>query len=385
MTREIESVEDLKAILQAEGALRDVAVQGLDLRELTTQLSAVPTTRAVFFGCRLEREAEEALARAGALLFPPLPDLLYQPYRSSLYTVEELYAGYRRGEPESLAASLDQRVYAHYRAQRDQQGGPSILEAMAQRLHDHAIDDALDELLAGDGELRRVVAIMGGHAMGRDERAYRQVARMAQLLAERGYLLASGGGPGAMEATHLGALLAGQGEAALDEAVSILAPAPSYRDPHWLDRALDVRERFGSAPSSIGAPSLGIPTWFYGHEPPNAFPSHVAKYFSNSLREDGLLAIAKHGVIYAPGSAGTIQEIFMDAAQNHYGTFEVVSPMVFYGERYWREDKPVYPLVELLAAGRPYARLLTISDHPEEIAAYIASHPPISMEEDAKP
>ena len=41
----------------------------------------------------------------------------------------------------------------------------------------------------------------------------------------------------------------------------------------------------------------------------------------------GLLAIAKHGVIYAPGSAGTIQEIFQDAAQNHYSSFGPPSPM----------------------------------------------------------
>ena len=35
----------------------------------------------------------------------------------------------------------------------------------------------------------------------------------------------------------------------------------------------------------------------------------MAKYFSNSLREDGLLAIATHGVVYAPGSAGTTQDV----------------------------------------------------------------------------
>ena len=72
-----------------------------------------------------------------------------------------------------------------------------------------------------------------------------------------------------------------------------------------------------------------MPTWFYGHEPTNLFSVHVAKYFSNSIREDGLLAIAEHGIIFSPGSAGTTQEIFQDATQNHYATFGTISPMVF--------------------------------------------------------
>jgi hypothetical protein len=95
-----------------------------------------------------------------------------------------------------------------------------------------------------------------------------------------------------------------------------------HKDAAWAETALEVRAR------TTGASSVGIPTWFYGHEPINVFPTHHAKYFSNSVREEGLLAIAKHGVIYAPGSAGTIQEIFQDAAQNHYGTYTEVSPMV---------------------------------------------------------
>ena len=39
--------------------------------------------------------------------------------------------------------------------------------------------------------------------------------------------------------------------------------------------------------------------------------------------------IAKGGVIYSPGSAGTMQEIFQYAAQNHYRAFGYESPMVF--------------------------------------------------------
>src|SRR5262249_60429254 len=81
--------------------------------------------------------------------------------------------------------------------------------------------------------------------------------------------------------------------------------------------------------------SVAIPTWLYGHEPTSALATHVAKYFQNSIREDGLLAVASHGVIYAEGRAGTLQEIFQDANQNFYRLFGNFTPMTFYGADYW--------------------------------------------------
>jgi hypothetical protein len=126
-----------------------------------------------------------------------------------------------------------------------------------------------------------------------------------------------------------------------------------------------------------GQSSLALPTWFYGHEPTNLFSTFVAKYFANGLREDGLLAIARHGVVYAPGSAGTVQEVFMDAAQNHYATFGVVSPMVFLGTDYWTRERPVYPLLTALAARRTYASMLALCDDVDEAVRFIVEHEPV--------
>ena len=47
---------------------------------------------------------------------------------------------------------------------------------------------------------------MGGHGLKRSAGAYKDVAHIAYQLGNSGSLLSSGGGPGAMEATHLGAL-----------------------------------------------------------------------------------------------------------------------------------------------------------------------------------
>ena len=43
--------------------------------------------------------------------------------------------------------------------------------------------------------------------------------------------------------------------------------------------------------------SLAVPTWHYGHEPSSPFATKIAKYFQNSIREDGLLAIAGQGIV----------------------------------------------------------------------------------------
>jgi predicted Rossmann-fold nucleotide-binding protein len=204
--------------------------------------------------------------------------------------------------------------------------------------------------------------------MRRGQPDYRAVAELARELARLGFFLVSGGGPGAMEATHLGAWFARRSEAELASALELLSKAPSYQDREWLARAFEVRALWPLRDEDRPAcESLGIPTWHYGHEPPNPFATHVAKYFANSVREDGLLTIAKGGIIYSPGSAGTIQEVFQDACQNHYNTVGVVSPMIFLGQEFWTRTRPVYPLVEQLARGHDYARYLLLTDSREHI------------------
>ena len=72
----------------------------------------------------------------------------------------------------------------------------------------------------------------------------------------------------------------------------LLSQAPSYKDEDWLSSAFDLMEKM---PRVSECCSVGIPTWFYGHEPATPFATHITKYFDNSIREDMLLAIAKGG------------------------------------------------------------------------------------------
>jgi predicted Rossmann-fold nucleotide-binding protein len=364
---EIETIQAFERHLRGGNSFRNVVIQGLDLRGFTRELAAASLEGSIFMGCELEKEALRAALLQGAMIFPPFLGLPYQPYRSRLYTVEEIYAGFDPARPETYAETPDARIYAHW-VMQGRATPSSILETLAQRLHDHSVTDAMEEQLAGDGKPRKVVAIMGGHSMLRGQPNYRMVATLARELTRRGFFMVSGGGPGAMEATHVGAWFARRSEAELDMALAMLAKAPSYKDREWLSRAFEVRTAFPLGPGDLSAcASLGIPTWHYGHEPPNAFATSIAKYFANSVREEGLLTIATGGVVYSPGSAGTIQEIFQDACQNHYNTVGVVSPMVFLGREYWAHTRPVYPLLAHLAQGHEYERYLRITDSVEEV------------------
>lgn len=376
---ELSSREDLLAHLETHGDLRGVVVQELDLRKDAERLRSVAATGAAFLGCLLDADTVVHLYRSGAELFPPLTaELPFRPYRHGLYTVEELYEGFDPAVRDSFwQRARDSRIYTYYQALRHRSEPLPIMESLALRLHDHAIEDALAHLLFhGPQGPRKVVAIMGGHKMRRDEAMYREVASMARELTRAGYFVATGGGPGAMEAGNLGAYLAAAPERALDEAVEILAAEVKYDSHDYLVHALTVRERWPRV-AGVGE-SLAVPTWFYGHEPSNLFASHVAKYFANSVREDGLLAIAGHGVIYAPGSAGTVQEVFMDACQNHYETFPLVSPMVMLDRAYWTEQLPVWPLLQALSRGKVYAGLLGLCDSGQEALEFIVAHPPIA-------
>ena len=126
--------------------------------------------------------------------------------------------------------------------------------------------------------------------------------------------------------------------------------------------------------------SVAVPTWHYGHEPSSPFATHIAKYFQNSVREDGLLAIATYGVIYAEGKAGTLQEIFQDAAQNYYRTCRWFSPMVLLGKRYWTRTYPVAALLDrLFKDDKEKARIL-ITDSLDEAARHIRRfRPPVAV------
>lgn len=363
-SREIKTLEELKSI---KGSWNNIVIRNMDLSTFPFEIPENPFQNVSFLGCILPSNIQEQLKSKGARFYEPFFNIPYEPYRSSLYTWKELMEGEKN--------SLDLDIYNHFSQSRYR---PDVKEALAQRIHDHAIDSALRELLQPDEHgmtSKRCIGIMGGHSTQRDDPYFTKVALAAKLLTEAGFYVVSGGGPGIMEAANLGAYFGGKKSADLLDAIEHLISAPHYSHPDFSQKAIEVLEKHPE-----GSDSLAVPTWFYGHEPSNLFASHIAKYFSNSIREDTLLALSLYGVVYAPGSAGTTQEIFQDAAQNHYATYGYYSPMVFLGTKRYQIDTLIYPLLRQLAYDTPYFDMLGITDDPKEVLSFIQSHPPIKAD-----
>src|SRR5260370_19449409 len=78
--------------------------------------------------------------------FKSLP---YNPFRSGLYTVEELMEGY---DPDVPGKSLDEIIADHFNRDKKM---PRVHEALAQRIHDQAIDQALYRFAQREPHQRR--------------------------------------------------------------------------------------------------------------------------------------------------------------------------------------------------------------------------------------
>jgi len=360
--REFTSAEELK---KAWPDLSWAVLIDLSLQEYkAAQWREAKIENTFFLGCQFDGlESQTVLAQREAAILPPFKGLPYDPFRYELYTPEVLL------KETAPGVSLDRAIYCDYIAKG--RWSADLIEVLCRRIHDDGIDHALEGLCRDIGA-DKFVGFMGGSSNPRSDPFYKKTAQTARLLTLEGYFVVSGGGPGMMEAANLGAYFAKYSEDELDGAIEVLKQTDTYSDvKSWIAKALEVKAKFPN-----WSKSLGIPTWFYGFEPTNMFATHVAKYFDNSIREGGLVQIGRRAVIFAPGSAGTRQEIFMDAAQNHYGTTGQYTPMIFVGMRQYAVTTPVYWLIQMLATPS-YKDLLFIGDEPREIVKFIKDHPPV--------
>lgn len=342
---EVESLEQFDRLRSRSRVMAGWFIQDVDLLGRSDALLTAEPRGAIFLGCRLELRVEDSLRDRGALVFPGLEGLPFDPYRVSLYTASDLYGPVTEGG--AYTSSPD----AQSNAWRLRQGTPpDVAATLAMSLHDHSISDALTDAMSRV-DRERVVGVMGGHGVVRGSAMYEDAARLGLALTQAGMAVLTGGGPGAMEAVNLGARMASAPED-LDDVLAMLAAVPGYAPSvdAWARLALEVCERY---PEGGG---YGIPTWFYGHEPPNVFPAAIAKYFSNALREDTLLQLCGGGVLYLPGAAGTVQEVFQAATPAYYAPAGVpVPPLVLVGRDYWTRTLPAWPLLRALATGRSMA------------------------------
>src|SRR4051794_869081 len=242
---EVESVEEL-AVHLAKGSLAGLTVQGLTVDD---GLTAVDLTGTLFVGCRFPSlEAEAELVRRGAHVMPPFEELPYPTHPSHLYRPEELAAGFAE---RGFAGMYDTVVYEHF--VRHGGAAPDLREALAQRLHDAGIDNALADALT---------------------------------------------------------------------------------------------------------------TWVRDH----GTAGRIGKYFSNAVREDSILRLSRGGIVFAPGRAGTVQEVFQAATKTFYATDGPSGPFVFLDTAHW-SALPAAALLRPLLAASPHgdqSHLIVVTDSVEE-------------------
>ncbi len=383
--KEIETIQDFNNWIQ-QGVPHEAAVKGLDLKLFENNILKHNFNGCLFLGCDLNNHSAGYISCNGGMVISNRDDIIFELHRSKLYSPMELFKGFDIHNKNGYHSTYDYKIYKDY-VDAGMDASNSILVTLSRRLHDHSITDALQEIISG----RKVVAIMGGHSMERKNPYYLIIAKIARTLTQKGFLMVSGGGPGAMEATHVGAYFAHRSEKELEQAITEMQVRPlnavankEYADKDWLHRAWKVLEKYpipkGKEKKSM---SIGIPTWLYGHEPPTIFATHIAKYFANSVREDGLVTIAKHGIIFAPGSAGTTQEIFQDCTQNHYAPYNTIesvkkfiSPMILFGVDHWTKKRPLWDFMQEISKDQPCAKLLYLIEDKNEVINLLESYDP---------
>jgi predicted Rossmann-fold nucleotide-binding protein len=361
---EIETLEQLDALLAHGRSLSGTRLQDLDLAAREEALLAVDPRGCVVLGCTLTDRLDGHLRRGGALVFPAVTGAPVNPYRSRLYSPEELYDGLDQG----YEATPDWRAYSWW---LDPAGRTDVFATMLRAVHDDSVSDALTETLQG----RRVVGVMGGHALSRGSSTYRQAAVLGRGLATTGALVLTGGGPGAMEAASLGARLHEQPAEVLEDALDRLAAVPDFAPDvaAWATVGMQVRQAW---PPPQRTAAVGVPTWFYGHEPSTPLASCHAKLFSNAVREDLLLAGSTAGLVVLPGAAGTVQEVFQATTHNFYATAEHVIPTVLVGVEHWTRTLPVWPLLQRLGAGRPMGEHVHLFDQVQDAVSVLVDAAP---------
>jgi predicted Rossmann-fold nucleotide-binding protein len=182
-----------------------------------------------------------------------------------------------------------------------------------------------------------------------------------------------------MEAANLGARLSSS-EPELDDTVARLARVPSFTPSisAWARAAFEVLTTLDADTHATGKgtpvpETIGVPTWFYGNEPPNVFAISIAKFFSNAIREDTLLQRCRAGIVYLPGAAGTVQEVFQTATRNYYADSpDDITPLVLVGREHWTQKLPAWQLLNSLGAERAMgAKLYLVDSIPEALSVFI--------------
>ena len=177
-------------------------------------------------------------------------------------------------------------------------------------------------------DLGPAITIFGSARTGKDEWAYKAALKVAELLAQRGFAIISGGGPGVMEAANRGARM-GKGVS-----VGLNIQLPEEQKPNrYQNKSLTFRHFFARKVMFV-------------------------KYAS--------------GYVIMPGGFGTLDEFFESLTLIQTGKIRRF-PVVLMGRKYWEGliRWMEQTLVEERTISADDLNLFYLADHPEDAVEYI--------------
>lgn len=272
---------------------------------------------------------------------------------TSLYTCENLSKGFDDSDTQSAIRTFSFEQYCLYRPLQEK-GATDSKKMQEIALHDAKVSELLlNYLYESKTEIKRIVGVMGGHAEKRSGQTYQDMANLCRELTKKGFIVVTGGGPGMMEAAHIGSYFANCDDASWQEVIKELSslkdtevdsvPKDQIVDTDgkilegtekaiskihsWYKTAKQIKNKCHATPGD----SIAISTWEYGQEPVMPFATIYAAYFQNSIRESALVRESRCGVIYGKGGGGTMREIWQDLEENYYtNNRDAFTPMIFF-------------------------------------------------------
>lgn len=137
----------------------------------------------------------------------------------------------------------------------------------------------------------RVVTIFGSHRLTQNTRIYQEARKLGGILAEKGMITATGGGPGVMEAANRGAF-------------------------------------------ENGGRSVGLGIELYGKEPQNKYVRESLIFYYFFVRKVMLARIGQ-AYVFFPGAFGTLDEFFEFSTLVVTKKFHKEMPIILVGKDYW--------------------------------------------------
>jgi uncharacterized protein (TIGR00730 family) len=180
-------------------------------------------------------------------------------------------------------------------------------------------------------DLGPAITIFGSARTTRDEGSYKDTVKVARMLAERGFAIISGGGPGIMEAANRGAKM-GKGVS-----VGLNIQLPEEQKPNrYQDKSLHFRHFFARKVMFV-------------------------KYAS--------------GYVIMPGGFGTLDEFFESLTLIQTGKIRRF-PVVLMGRKYWEGliRWMGQTLVEAGTISPADLNLFYLADRPEDAVEYIIKY-----------